>query len=95
MPQDLLICLKAENISSTDMFKDTLVANSNDNFAELLCQRFDKGRVTSENVFFILFYPIFQSSTKSNHILLETLGHMVLNFIVTNVLKLFKVYIHK
>ena len=72
MPQDLLICLKAENISSTDMFKDTLVASSNNNFAELLCHRFDKGRVTSENVFFfILFYPIFQSSTKSNHILLE------------------------
>lgn len=74
MPQDLLICLKAENISSTDMFKDTLLANSNNNFAELLCHRFDKGRVTSENVilFLIFFYPISQSSTKSNHVLLET-----------------------
>ena len=55
MPQDLLICLKAENISSTDMFKDTLVASSNNNFAELLCHRFDKGRVTSENVVFLYF----------------------------------------
>ena len=52
MPQDLLICLKAENISSTDMFKDAFLANSNNNFAELLCHRSDKGMVTSENVFF-------------------------------------------